>query len=326
MSGMKFRVQCSSCGETYFSSDRKARICPKCAKKGKGSAPAGEPRAARPSQDPRVRTAPPARPKPALWPFKPAREPKPPRPPKATEVTPEQIARVEHIYRERFENNQQSGQSWLEMVNAISDELWISRRAASSQLRKIAHPDVPMTPELKARIIEKYKHYVEHGERPPAGRRKTIGKELGVPFTQIRSIVYEWSLKQYKQSPTPELSRELMFELEKLYFAELDARQHRLDEFPALLAEKLGNVNSYQVSRWFDMLHDDDAKFVKVPDASPEVERQIIEAYKQYLAAPAPPEKGLHSTIAAMIGGISARLVHKTLQQYRKRRRAEYSL
>ncbi|MGH9844293.1 MAG: hypothetical protein ACREEM_36685 [Blastocatellia bacterium] len=322
---MKFRVQCSSCGATFFSPDRKARICPKCARKRQGSAPAGD---ARSPQDPRTRTdrpAPPTRPGPAAP--KPPKEPKPPRPPKATEVTPEQIAQIEQIYRERFANSQEpGGPTWLDMVKTISDEVWINRKVVSSRLRKIVYPDVPLTPELKSRIIEKYRHYVEHGERPPAGRRKTIGQELGVPFTQVRSIVYEWSLAQFKQSPTPELTREQRFEIEKLYWAELEARQRRLEDIPGFLADRLGNVNSYQVSRWFDQLHDDDTRFAGVPDVTPEVEEKILEAYRQYLASPAPPEKGLHATIAGITGGITTRQVHKTLQRYRNRRRAEYPL
>ncbi len=270
------------------------------------------------------RPTPPNRPRPAAPKTpKPPKEPKPPRPPKATEVTPEQIAQIEQIYRDRFANTEQP---WLDMVKTISDELWINRKAVSSRLRKIVYPDVPITPELKSKIIEKYKHYVEHGERPPAGRRKTIGLEFGVPFTQVRNIVYEWSLAQFKQSPTPELSREQRFEIEKLYWAELDARQRRLEDIPGFLADRLGTINSYQVSRWFDQLHDDDARFAGVPDVTPEVEEKILEAYRQYLASPAPPEKGLHATIAGTISGITTRQVHKTLQRYRNRRRAEYPL
>jgi hypothetical protein len=324
---MKFRVQCSSCGATFFSPDRKARICPKCAKKRQGAAPAG---------GPPVRPRPAAPPKLAA-PSKPPKEKKPPRPAKAVEATPEQIEQIEQLYRTRFAGvaaTEPDGApeptlanpSWHEMVKVISDELWVNRKTVSAHLRKIVHPDVPVSPELKVQIIERYKGYVERGERPPAGRRKTIGKEFGVPFTQVRSIVYEWSLQQFKQSPTPDLSRELRFEIEKLYWAELDAAAHRLEDIPALLAEKLGSVNAYQISRWFDMLHDDDARFAGVPDVPAETEQKILDAYRQYLTAAAPPEKALHATIAESVGGVTGKQVHKTLQRYRNRRRAEYPL
>src|SRR5262245_10424703 len=251
MSGMKFRVQCSACGATFFSPDRKARICQKCAKKRQGAAPLRESRTSAPINSRMKGDRPklPAAPKLAA-----PRQAKEQRPPKATEITSEQLERLGQVYQERFSGSEQP---WIEMVKTISDELWINRKVVTSQLRKIVHPDVVITPELKSKIIEMYKHYVEHGERPPEGRRKKIGIELGVPYPQVRSVVYEWSQSQFRQSPTPELSRELRFEIEKLYWTELDARCTPLDAIPEKLAEKLGNVTAYQVSRWLDTLHDD---------------------------------------------------------------------
>lgn len=315
MSGMKFRVQCSSCGSTFFSPDRKARICPKCAKKKQMAAPVKESRPYN-SSIPQLRSKPPA-PKPPAPKIK-----KEPTRPKAIELSPEQESLLEKIYRDRFQDN---SPPWAEMVKTISDELWVSRKVISEKLRAVVQPEVPITPELSAQIIERYKHYVEHGERPPEGRRKKIGVELQVPFRQVRSILYEWSISQFQQSPTPDLSRELRFEIEKLYTGELEAARVPLDDIPKKLAQDMGNVTSYQISRWLDMLHDDDSRFENIQDVSSEKEKEIIDAYRRYLNSPAPPQDGLHGTIADAIGGVTRRQVHKTLQKYRNRRRAEYA-
>jgi hypothetical protein len=74
------------------------------------------------------------------------------------------------------------------------------------------------------------------------------------------------------------------------------------------------------------MLHDDQSRFDNIADAPPEAEEQIIEAYRRYLAAPQPPEAGLHGAIARQIDGVNGRQVHKVLQRYRYRRRDEYPL
>ena len=57
-----------------------------------------------------------------------------------------------------------------------------------------------------------------------------------------------------------------------------------------------------------------------------EVQQQILDAYQAYLQAPEPPEHGLHYSIAGQIAKVSPRQVHKVLQNYRHRRRAEYPL
>src|SRR5262249_62175295 len=99
MSVMKFRVQCSSCGTTFFSPDRKARICPKCTKKRQGVVPGKEARPSAPAgaQMKTSRTKLPAAPK--LQIPKPKKEQ---RPPKATEIAPEQLERLRQMYQERF--------------------------------------------------------------------------------------------------------------------------------------------------------------------------------------------------------------------------------
>jgi hypothetical protein len=85
-------------------------------------------------------------------------------------------------------------------------------------------------------------------------------------------------------------------------------------------------VTRWQVLRWLDVLHDDERAFSNVPDPAPEVQQQILDAYRAYLESSEPPEHGLHYSIAGQIGKVSPRQVHKVLQSYRHRRRAEYPL
>jgi hypothetical protein len=240
---------------------------------------------------------------------------------KATEMTPEQNIRLEQMYRERYAG---AAQPWLEMIKEISDELWVNRRVVSSQLQALISPDVMITPERRSRIIEMYKSYMDHGDHPPEGRYKKIGLELGIPHLQVREIVSDWSQSQFKDSPTPKLTRELRFEIEKRYWKELDAQLSRLEDIPAKLAEDMGGITAFQVLGWLDTLHDENARFERVTDVSQEIEARVIDAYNQYLAAPEPPAMGLHATIAASIGGITPRQVHKVLQRYRNRRKMQY--
>jgi len=320
MSGMKFRIQCAGCGATFFAPDRKARHCPKCVKKRllKKGAVETKPQSAKPLATrlgPKPNRA-------SDKESKPRGEPAPRRP-KAAELTPELREQVTQLYQEQSAG---SAAPPSEIIARISDKLWLRRKLVGQIVNKVVNPDVPITPELKERIIETYKGYVERSERPDGGRRRTIAEAVGVPLRQVRNIVYEWSQSQYVQSPTPELSREQRFEVEKAYWDELGRKRYPYRELPAKIAERLGYVTIYQISRWLDTLHDDQSRFDNIADAPPEVEQQILEAYRQYLAAPQPPEHGLHSTIANQIGGISGRQVHKVLQRYRYRQRDEYPL
>ncbi|MCI0339340.1 MAG: hypothetical protein L0226_17340 [Acidobacteria bacterium] len=243
--------------------------------------------------------------------------------PKADELTPELRERLEQIYQEQYASSETP---WRDMVQQISDKLWLKRKIVGAVIHKIQQPEVEISPELNARVIEAYQGYVNRGERPAGGRRINISQMLGIPYHQVKKIVYQWSQVQYGQSPTPELSREQKFAVEKLYWDELKKRRYRLNEIPAKIAEQLGYTTPYQVSRWLDMLHDDDRKFERVDDLSPEIEKRIYEAYLQYLEVTNPPEQGLHATIAQEIGEITSRQVHKALQRFRKQKRAEYPL
>ena len=325
MSGMKFRLQCAGCGATFFAPDRKTRRCPKCLKKGvtKKGAVAPKLEGAGSLAD-RFGSKPAS----ALIKGPPAKAPKPkdepkPRPAKAAELTPELSEQIAQIYREQFAG---SNAPEREITAQISDMVWLQRKVIGQVVHRLTHPDVAITPEMKERIIELYKGFVERSERPAGGRRRAIAEQVSVPLHQVRNIVYEWSQSQYSQSPTPQLSREQLFEIEKAYWDEIERARYRYSELPVKLAERLGYVTAYQISRWLDMLHDDQSKFENIADAPPEAERQILEAYGRYLAAPKPPENGLHGEIASQIEGVNGRQVHKILQRYRYQRREDYPL
>jgi hypothetical protein len=324
MSGTKFRLSCASCGATFFSPDRRARYCPKCAKK-KGLSPAG---AQAPSGRPEGAAASNAGSRRPLLPLqsekKPAPKPKAPlRPPKTKEPTPEQRERIEQFYNEHCLNKEFV---WKEVIAKLSDEMWLARGAVAAVMDKLRRRKADVAPETKARIIEMYKGYVERGERPAGGRRKTIAASVGVPYVQVRDIVYEYSTTRFNESPTPQPTREQHFQLEKLFYAEVDKARYRWTELAEKLAEQSGLFNIWQVARWMDMLFDDEKEFANQPDVSPAIRQKILEAYQQYLDAPQPPEQGLHSTIAGQIGDITPKQVHKVLQQYRSWLRNEYPL
>jgi hypothetical protein len=325
MSGMKFRLQCASCGSVFFAPDRKARYCQKCLKK-RPVKPAPEQARAgfRPAASPARAASKPARP-PAHQEDAAVKVRKGPerKPPKVGELTPELRDRIEHIYREEYAGKELPQ---AEMVQQISDKLWLKRSIVSAIVHRIQQPEIDLTPELKARVIELYEGYVRRGERPADGRRKAIGHLLGIPYHQVKDLVYKWSLSQYQLSPMHDLSREQKFAMEKVYWGELKQARYRLNEMPERISEQVGYASSYQVARWLDMLYDDDRKFEKVEDLPDEIVQRIREGYLQYLDATKPPELGLHTTLAQQIGGITPRQVHKVLHRFRKELRAAYPL
>jgi hypothetical protein len=133
-------------------------------------------------------------------------------------------------------------------------------------------------------------------------------------------------MAEYETSPTPNPSRQQLFEIEKMYWEELNLKRFGLTELPSRIAEQLGYVSRWQVLRWLDVLHDDERAFANVPDPSPEAQKQILDAYVEYLRSSAPPEHGLHYSIAGQLPKVSPRQVHKTLQSHRHKMRAEYPL
>jgi HD-GYP domain-containing protein (c-di-GMP phosphodiesterase class II) len=316
MSGMKFRRTCSACNATFFSPDRKATLCAKCMKK----------RAAKHMQAAQARaTAQPTRFASASNPqgAQAVRPQKGPRLPRSTVLTPEIRQRIIEVFQAEYAN---SNRRLREVHARIAEKLWVKRKLVADVLRELAQTQIELAPELRERAIEMYRRFVETGYRPEGGRRRVISKALGIPYRQVAAIIREWSFSEYAKSPTPTLSRQQLFEVEKAYWREIEQQRYRLTELPDRIAEQLGYATRWQILRWLDVLHDDERLFAGVPDPPPEVQQKIIDQYKEYLALPAPPEQGLHFTIAQRIGTVTPRQVHKVLQSYRHRRRAEYPL
>jgi hypothetical protein len=318
MSGMKFRRTCTVCNATFFSPDRKAAYCLKCMKKRVVKHVPAEARATMPV----TRVAP--RPAPSMpMPFSGAPKPKAVRAAKADVLTPEVRRRIIELYDAEFAGRPVQTK---EMHSQIANRLWIKRQLVADCIREMVQSKALITDEVKTRAIEMYQRFVESGHRPDGGRRRAISAALGIPYKQVMKIIRDWSLAQYDASPTPNPSRLQLFEIEKLYWYELNEGRYRLTELPNKIAEQLGYVTRWQVLRWLDVLHDDERAFANVPDPAPEVQKQILDAYAGYLASPAPPEHGLHYSIAGEIDKVSPRQVHKVLQSYRHKMRAEYPL
>jgi len=318
MSGMKFRRSCSVCNATFFSPDRKAAYCLKCLKK----------RVVKhvPSEVKPVTEATRVAPRPFAPSKPPLGEPPKSRPARVAKIavlTPELRSRVIEIFEAEYSNGLVQAR---EVHAQIASTLWLKRQLVADIIREITQSKIALTDELKARAIEMYQRFVESGHRPDGGRRRAISSALGLPYKQVMKIIREWSMAEYETSPTPNPSRLQLFEIEKMYWEELLAKRHRLTEMPSKIAEQLGYVTRWQVLRWLDVLHDDERAFANVPDPSPEAQKQILDAYEEYLRLTAPPEHGLHYSIAGQLAKVSPRQVHKTLQSYRHKMRAEYPL
>ena len=318
MSGMKFRRTCSVCNSTFFSPDRKAAYCLKCLKKRVVKHVPSEAKAV--AEVSRV----------APRPLSPTRQPlgessrsRPARVAKIATLTPELRRRIVEIYEEEFAT---SPVQTREVHAQIANKLWLKRQLVADVIREITQSKIALTDELKTRAIEMYQRFVESGHRPEGGRRRAISSALGLPYKQVMKIIREWSMSEYETSPTPNPTRQQLFEIEKMYWDELNRKRYGLTELPSRIAEELGYVSRWQVLRWLDVLHDDERAFANVPDPSPEAQQQILDAYVEYLRSPAPPEHGLHYSIAGQIAKVSPRQVHKVLQNHRHKMRAEYPL
>lgn len=245
------------------------------------------------------------------------------RSPKAEEMTTELREKVITIYEEEYADRQVA----LKDAHAqIANKLWVKRQLVAEVIREFNQSKITITEDQKARAIEMYQRFVESGHRPEGGRRRAISVTLNVPYKQVMKSIREWSVSEYQKSPTPNPSRQQLFEVEKLYWEEIEKQRYRLTELPGKIAEQLGYVTRWQVLRWLDVLHDDERTFANVPDPVPEICDQILDAYKEYLASPVPPEHGLHYSIAGRIEKVTPRQVHKVLQNHRHKMRADYPM
>lgn len=330
MSGMKFRKSCDLCNVTFFTPNRNALYCAKCSKKMGVADPASAPvsgvksvRAAVAEQG-RGRataTAEPALAKPR-GPVLVKKAKKGPRPPKPTELTPELR---EKISKEFNEGNGDPKVSVRDLHAAIAEKLWVRRWMVAEVIQDLTARQARLNQDQRAEAAEVYRQMVETHDRPAGGRRRTIAAQLNVPVKEVILAVRDWARRQESESPSPRLSRQQLFDIEKAYWHEMTAAEHPLDELPTVLSDKLGFANRWQVLRWIDVLHDDPRSFENVPEPDGGVRDRIVGAYVTYLQSEAPPEKGLHQTISEELSGeVKPRQVHKVLQNYRHERRQNY--
>lgn len=328
---MKFRKSCDLCNVTFFTPNRNALYCAKCAKK-MGVA---EPTAAQaPSPKPaRAAVSPAGRGKQAAQSEAVAQKPrgpvlvkkpkKGPRPPKPTDLTPELREKIADAFKEA--NGEHKG-SVRDLHAQIAEKLWVRRWMVAEVIQDLSTTEARLTSDQRSEAAEIYRRMVEEHERPAGGRRKAIAAELNAPIKEVILAVRDWARKQEAESPTPRLSRQQLFEIEKAYWNEIEQARYDLDELPEKLSESLGFANRWQILRWIDVLHDDPRVFENVPDPEPEKRQAIIDAYHAYLDNTSPPDKGLHQTIAEQLeGSVKPRQVHKVLQNYRHERRSEYA-
>lgn len=329
MAGMKFRKSCDLCNVTFFTPNRTALYCSKCSKKMGVADPAVVPASGGKPARPAAIEVRKARPQSAVAEAARPRTPvlvkkvkKGPRPPKPTDLTDELRLQI----TEAFESASSNGtESLRDMHASIAEKLWVRRWMVAEVIQEVSAKQAHLTPELREKAAVLYRDMVESHDRPAGGRRRSIAAQLNVPIKEVILAVRDWARKQEAASPTPRLSRQQLFEIERTYWQSIQAREHALDALPQHLAESLGYANRWQVLRWIDVLHDDPRAFESVPDPDPDQRKEIVRLYMNYLEATSPPDKGLHQTIAETLGGtLKPRQVHKVLQAFRHDHRAKY--
>jgi len=290
---MVFRKDCAECGHSFSARDRKEKFCPKCVGRVK----------ARQELAKKVREK------------KPPPTPPSPKPPEQepvvlTEELKDRVFQEYETYRDR------SDYPLRKIHQEIARKLGVKRALVVEALQGITRRRV-LTPEEEAEVVKRYRDYVERLERPPAGRRKTIAKDLGVPFRLVASAVQGW---KRTLRPVEELTREQRFEIEKAYSRQAEERKplkEILDEIG-----KSSALSRWQILRFLDLIHDGEKLLKKVPEVTEEQGQIILSGYLDYLSAPAPPGPFLH-TLLAEKSGVTYKQVHKVLLTYRLTRLRE---
>jgi hypothetical protein len=287
---MVFRKDCAECGHSFSARDRKEKFCPKCVGKVK----------AREAQ------------------AKKASERKPPPPPPAPKPAEQEPAVLTGELKDRvlqeYETYGDRPDYPLRKVHQeIARKLGIKRALVVEGLKGTVKGRV-LTPEEEAEVIKRYRDYVERMERPPAGRRKTIAKDLQVPFRLVASAIQGW---KRSLRPVEELTREQRFEIEKAYFR-FSGEGKSLNETLGEIEHKSG-LSHWPILRFLDLIHDGEKLLKKVPEVTEEQEQSIIKGYFDYLSASAPPGPFLH-TLLAEKSGATYKQVHKVLLTLRLNR------
>ncbi|MDH7568139.1 MAG: hypothetical protein QHJ73_00965 [Armatimonadota bacterium] len=339
--GITFRCTCEHCGAIFFGPDRKATACLKCAKRyrlrvetqprstsepeddlfaaalaaptsGAGasrrrrelSAEDEEALAARRS-DARARSRGSSVPERA-----PAAAPSP----RATELTDalrEEIRKALAEYEGREDVP-------LRRVHAeVAEKVGASRSLVARVVAETRAPAAALDDDLRGEIVSRYREFVRRMERPAAGRRTTIARDLGIGRQQVVGVVREWAAMQ---PSITDLSREALFRIERAYNEAVD-RGEPFEGLAGRIAQDLG-FTEWQVERWLDVLHDGD--FRDVEEVPPDQYEAVVAAYQEYLQGDGPPPRSLHVIVGERLG-LTPRQVHKVLVEYRlDRRRAAF--
>ncbi len=331
---MKFRRSCNSCNITFFAEDRRASYCPKCAKK-KAAAPApvAKPSFSKPANAPANNRGLNATAKPTLDKSGQAFQSKPtgakpiqkkvvrPSKPKIRLARQPKIALLTDELRDKiiasYQVHKETCDSIKTLHSKISQELWVKPKLIAdtiTQLRKQEKADSErcnLSKEEREKVITLYLKLVDENIRPSEGRRNFIATELSLPPREVILAVREWSYEIMGQ-----LTREQLFLIEKEYWRIItEEPHHNFAELPKVISDNLDFVSIHQAARWLDQLHDN-TKVKGVAELSKELQKQIIEAYHQYLSQSEPPQQALHSTFAKTFG-VKALQIHRTLCDYR---------
>lgn len=337
--GITFRCTCDHCGTIFFSPDRKANACPKCAKRHRLRLESPPQQASEEENDllaaalssavstdrapirrrsvaPRSASATvslssshPTADSPAA---PAAASPLVGRGPRSAEPTEENRAAILRAYAEYEGRNDVP----LRRLHAeIAEKTNLARSLVAQVLSEVRTVSPTVTEEQRLEIIARYRDFVRRMERPPEGRRTAIAHALNLSRHQVVAVVREWASSQ---PSITDMTREDLFRVERAFFQASDGTLP-LEEVSRRIASELG-YTEWQVERWIDLLHDGD--FRDVEEVAPDQEQATIAAYIEYLQGDSPPPRSLHVTLAERFG-LSPRQVHKVLVEYRRKRRKE---
>jgi hypothetical protein len=290
--GMVFRKDCDGCGRSFFTPDRKAKLCPRCAE---GAQKRDQLRKDKKEKGPAIAIA----------------------SPKGSIETELPLAPTGDIKVQIPEGGIEAPGAEGHKERTGKPEV---EKMAGVQTAGMEKTEMILTEEQEQEVIKRYQEYVEGMKRPPHGRRKTIAADMGLPRHAVVLAVRKWN---QGQPQAEHLSREERFLMEKSYFSLLES-ENSLSRIKEQMTREAG-LTHWQVCRYLDVLHDGEDQLREVPDVSPEQRTAILSEYQAYLSAPVPPGPPLHTLIAERTG-VSPKQVHKILLAYRLARLREKGL
>jgi len=233
-----------------------------------------------------------------------------------TQLTDELRSAIEEAYR-RYSDA--PGLKLKDIHRKIADQLNTTRAIVSEVLHGPARTALPLSPDLRDEIVQRYVRMVYQCERPRGGRRRLIAAQLNLPFTQVAEVIQEW--RAALSDDVRVLSRQQLFDIEKAYWRHLESREVTLLDIPKVVARELG-FTEWQVARRIDLLHEDLSKVANAEHPSPELVERIEAAYREYLGRSEPPRDPLHKAFSKAFG-VTTKQVYRVLLEYRNRVRAQ---